>query len=132
MSNFVTMQVRNAHYSALIEGFTSTTYAMIITSDPMIQPATILINIEASRSHFESLIANVSRLYSIATVLAPLSFRGCSAHRDLAGIISYVQMSASANMCSGTGERFAADSAPQESGVGGMANSQLQGSVMAQ
>ena len=30
-------QVRNMRYSALIEGFTSTTYAMVIVSDPAIQ-----------------------------------------------------------------------------------------------
>ena len=59
-SHFATMHVRNSRYNALIEGFTSTTYAMIIASDPTIQPASILINIEASRAHFESLIANMS------------------------------------------------------------------------
>ena len=61
-SHFATMQVRNSRYCALIEGFTSTTYAMIIASDPAIQPASILINIEASRAHFESLIANMSNV----------------------------------------------------------------------
>jgi len=59
-AQFSTMQVRNARYSALIEGFTSTTYAMVIVSDPTIQPATTLLNIEASRAHFESLINNMS------------------------------------------------------------------------
>jgi len=59
-AHFATMQVRNSRYSALIEGFTSTTYAMVIASDPTVQPATILINIEASRAHFEALIANMS------------------------------------------------------------------------
>ena len=54
--------MRNSRYTALIEGFTSTTYAMIIASDPTIQPAAILINIEASRAHFESLIANMSNV----------------------------------------------------------------------
>ena len=44
-SHFATMQVRNSRYCALIEGFTSTTYAMIIASDPSVQPASILINI---------------------------------------------------------------------------------------
>ena len=52
-------QVRNARYSAFIEGFTSTTYAMVIVSDPAIQPATTLINIEASHAHFEALISNL-------------------------------------------------------------------------
>ena len=59
-SHFATMQVRNSRYCALIEGFTSTTYAMIIASDPSVQPASILINIEASRAHFEAMIANMS------------------------------------------------------------------------
>jgi len=58
-AQFATMQVRNARYSAFIEGFTSTTYAMVIVSDPTIQPAATLINIEASRAHFESLIAQL-------------------------------------------------------------------------
>ena len=59
-SHFATMQVRNSRYCALIEGFTSTTYAMIIASNPSVQPASILINIEASRAHFEAMIANMS------------------------------------------------------------------------
>ena len=32
---------------------------MVIVSDPTIQPATTLINIEASRAHFEALISNL-------------------------------------------------------------------------
>ena len=59
-AQFATLQVRNAHYSALIEGFTSTTYAMVIVSDKDIQPATTLINIEASRATFEALINNLN------------------------------------------------------------------------
>ena len=59
-AQFATMQVRNAQYSAFIEGFTSTTYAMVIVSDPTIEPATTLINIDASRSHFESLINSLN------------------------------------------------------------------------
>jgi Ras-related GTP-binding protein A/B len=55
-AHFSTMQVRNAHYSAFIEGFTSTTYVMVIVSNRTMYAATTLINIEASRSHFESLI----------------------------------------------------------------------------
>jgi len=69
-AHFSTMQVRNTRYSALIEGFTSTTYAMVITSDPTVQPATILINIEASRAHFESLIANMSNASPPAPTVA--------------------------------------------------------------
>lgn len=56
-------QVRNARYSAFIEGFTSTTYVMVIVSDRTIYPATTLINIEASRSHFESLINSLSTVW---------------------------------------------------------------------
>ena len=59
-AQFATMQVRNATYSAFIEGFTSTTYVMVIVSDPTIEPATTLINIDASRSHFESLINSLN------------------------------------------------------------------------
>ena len=61
-SHFATMQVRNSRYCALIEGFTSTTYVMVIASDPSVQPASILINVEASRAHFEALIANMSQV----------------------------------------------------------------------
>ena len=66
-AQFATLQVRNAHYSALIEGFTSTTYAMVIVSDKDIQPATTLINIEASRATFEALINNLSNPQAPAT-----------------------------------------------------------------
>ena len=65
------MQVRNSRYCALIEGFTSTTYVMAIASDPSVQPASILINIEASRAHFEALIANMSHAPPTATGVAP-------------------------------------------------------------
>ncbi len=58
-AQFATMQVRNSEYSAFIEGFTLTTYVMVIISEPSIQPATTLLNIDASRSHFESIIAQL-------------------------------------------------------------------------
>ena len=72
-AQFATLQVRNAHYSALIEGFTSTTYAMVIVSDKDIQPATVLINIEASRSHFEALINNMNNPQPSAPSLGSLN-----------------------------------------------------------
>ena len=92
------MQVRNSRYCALIEGFTSTTYAMIIASDPSIQPASILINIEASRAHFESLIANMSNAANalagpgngatggIAAGIAPGAAEGGGADSGLVGL----------------------------------------------
>tara|TARA_B100000767_G_scaffold195006_1_gene182049 strand:- start:178 stop:357 length:180 start_codon:yes stop_codon:yes gene_type:complete len=58
--------VRNAAYTCLIEGFTSTTYAMVIVSDKSIQPATVLINIEASSSRQES-SGVVSRQYVLTS-----------------------------------------------------------------
>jgi len=45
---------------------------MVIVSDPAIQPATTLLNIEASRAHFESLINNMSN-FGAASTMAPVN-----------------------------------------------------------
>lgn len=58
-AHFSTMQVRNANYSAFVVGFTSTTYAMVIVSNSAICSATTLVNVEASRARFESIIINM-------------------------------------------------------------------------
>ena len=50
---------------------------MIISSDPTVQPASILINIEASRAHFEALIANMSNMTN-ASAAAPTGGEGGS------------------------------------------------------
>lgn len=53
-------QVHNASFSAFIEGFTTNTYLMVITSDPSIQPAMTLTNLHAARAVFEETLANLS------------------------------------------------------------------------
>jgi len=52
--------VHNAKFSAFIEGFTTNTYLMVITSDPSIQPAMTLTNLNAARAVFEETLANLS------------------------------------------------------------------------
>ena len=47
--------------------------AMVIVSDKDIQPATTLINIEASRTHFEALINNMSNPQPNAPALGTLN-----------------------------------------------------------
>jgi Ras-related GTP-binding protein A/B len=49
------MQVRNSTFSALIDGFTATTYIMVVTSDPDALPAATLVNINNAREHFDRL-----------------------------------------------------------------------------
>lgn len=55
-AQFQSMEVRNANFAAFIEGFTSNTYVMVIMSDPTIQSAATMINIDVARQHFEKLI----------------------------------------------------------------------------
>jgi len=50
------MEVRNSNYAAFIDLFTTNTYIMVILSEPTIQSAAILININIARSHFEKFI----------------------------------------------------------------------------
>jgi Ras-related GTP-binding protein A/B len=52
--------VHNATFSAFIEGFTSNTYIMVITSDRQIQPAMTLTNLTAARAVFEDLLNHLS------------------------------------------------------------------------
>lgn len=63
---FHSMEVRNARFAAFIDVFTSNTYVMVITSDPSIQSAAILINVQNARSHFEKFI-QISRDEGTAT-----------------------------------------------------------------
>jgi len=55
-SQFQSMEVRNSNYAAFIDLFTTNTYIMVILSEPTIQSAAILININIARSHFEKFI----------------------------------------------------------------------------
>ncbi|KAG8458223.1 hypothetical protein KFE25_001515 [Diacronema lutheri] len=58
-AQFASMQVHNAAFSAFIEGFTSNTYLMVITSEPRIQPAVTLTNLTAARAVFEDLLQHL-------------------------------------------------------------------------
>ena len=53
---FESMVVKNQMFSAYVEGFTSSTYIMIVVSDPTVEQEAILMNIKATRDHFESLV----------------------------------------------------------------------------
>jgi len=55
-AQFQSMEVRNSHFAAFIDLFTTNTYIMVIMSDPSIQSAAILINIGIARNHFEKFI----------------------------------------------------------------------------
>jgi len=51
------MEVRNANFTAFIEVFTTNTYIMVIMSNPKIQSAATLLNIETASGHFEKFIS---------------------------------------------------------------------------
>eukprot|EP01113_Clastostelium_recurvatum_P047690 TRINITY_DN854_c0_g1_i1.p1 TRINITY_DN854_c0_g1~~TRINITY_DN854_c0_g1_i1.p1 ORF type:complete len:327 (-),score=87.92 TRINITY_DN854_c0_g1_i1:120-1004(-) len=59
-AQFQSMEVRNSAFAAFIDVFTSNTYIMVIMSDPTIQAAATLINIDVARSHFEKFITQSS------------------------------------------------------------------------
>ena len=50
------MVVKNAKFSAFVEGFTSSTYIMIVTSDPNVEEEAIILNIKSCKDHFENLV----------------------------------------------------------------------------
>ncbi|XP_036985876.2 ras-related GTP-binding protein A-like [Artibeus jamaicensis] len=52
---FQSMEVRNSHFAAFINAFTSNTCVMVVMSDPAIPSAAILINIRNAGRHFEKL-----------------------------------------------------------------------------
>ncbi|KAI8319685.1 hypothetical protein GQ54DRAFT_264874 [Martensiomyces pterosporus] len=54
-SPFQSVEVRNKYYSLFIEPFTKSTYILVITSDPDVEPAVTKANIKAARSHFVKL-----------------------------------------------------------------------------
>lgn len=55
-AQFHSMEARNSNFSAFIDVFTSNTYVMVIVSDPNVQAATTLMNIQIARKHFEKVI----------------------------------------------------------------------------
>jgi Ras-related GTP-binding protein A/B len=59
-AHFEGMEVRNSHFTAFIDSFTSNTYIMIVQSDPSIQSATTRLNVKAARNDFERLFASQS------------------------------------------------------------------------
>jgi Ras-related GTP-binding protein A/B len=52
------MVVKNEKFTSVIDEFTSSTYIMVIVSDPNVEQEAILMNIKASRGYFESIISS--------------------------------------------------------------------------
>jgi Ras-related GTP-binding protein A/B len=50
------MVVKNEKFTALIDEFTSSTYIMVIVTDPNIELEAVSMNIKASRDYFESIV----------------------------------------------------------------------------
>eukprot|EP00698_Gefionella_okellyi_P004469 TRINITY_DN14111_c0_g1_i1.p1 TRINITY_DN14111_c0_g1~~TRINITY_DN14111_c0_g1_i1.p1 ORF type:complete len:309 (-),score=68.86 TRINITY_DN14111_c0_g1_i1:106-1032(-) len=55
-AQFQSMEIRNKHFTAFIDVFTTNTYVMVIMSDPKIEAAATLVNIQVARNHFEKFI----------------------------------------------------------------------------
>ena len=55
---FQSMVVRNQKFTAFIDEFTSSTYIMVIVSDPDIEQEAIALNIKATRDYFEGIVSN--------------------------------------------------------------------------
>ena len=53
---FQSMVVKNEKFTSFIDEFTSSTYIMVIVSDPDIEQEAIAMNIKASKDYFESII----------------------------------------------------------------------------
>jgi len=53
---FSSLEVRTSKFTAFVESFTSSTYVMVIMSDPDIEPAATQINICSGRLHFDKVI----------------------------------------------------------------------------
>lgn len=54
-AKFNSMEVRNSKFAAFIDIFTSNTYIMVVTSEPLMPSEMTLINIRNARKHFEEL-----------------------------------------------------------------------------
>jgi len=53
---FESMVVKNQKFSAYVEGFTTSTYIMIVVSDQTVEQEAISMNIKATRDYFETLV----------------------------------------------------------------------------
>lgn len=53
---FQSMIVKNQKFTAFIDEFTSSTYIMVIVSDPDIEQEAIALNIKATKDYFESIV----------------------------------------------------------------------------
>ncbi|KAJ2248563.1 hypothetical protein GGI13_004608 [Coemansia sp. RSA 455] len=51
--SFRSFEIRNKNYTLFIEPFTKSTYILVITSDPEIEPAVTKANIKAAKPHFQ-------------------------------------------------------------------------------
>lgn len=59
-SQFQAMEVRNSHFAAFIDEFSSNTYILVVIADSTIQSATTLINIAGARNHFQKFVASTA------------------------------------------------------------------------
>ncbi|KAJ2723332.1 GTP-binding protein gtr1 [Coemansia sp. Benny D115] len=53
--SFQSFELRNKLYSLFIEPFTKSTYILVLTTDPDVEPALTKANIEAAKKHFDKL-----------------------------------------------------------------------------
>ena len=58
---FLSMVVKNEKFTSFIDEFTSSTYIMVICSDPDIEQEVIAMNIKASRDYFESIMQSIEK-----------------------------------------------------------------------
>jgi len=58
---FQSMVVRNSKFTAFIDEFTTSTYIMVIVSDPDIEQEAIALNIRVTKDYFESIVYNSYR-----------------------------------------------------------------------
>ncbi|GAA94282.1 uncharacterized protein L969DRAFT_80274 [Mixia osmundae IAM 14324] len=54
-SSFQTMEIKEASYSAVFEVLTANTYILVVSTNPDVQPAGLLLNIKLARPHFARL-----------------------------------------------------------------------------
>lgn len=52
------MVVKNQKFTAFIDEFTSSTYIMVIVSDPDIEQEAIALNIKVTKDYFEGIVSN--------------------------------------------------------------------------
>jgi len=55
-SQFSSMEAKNENFVSYLDAFTTTTYIMVISSNPNIQTAATVMNLKGAREHFEDLI----------------------------------------------------------------------------